>query len=81
MTVEARVANHAQRLVLEEAVKDKLAFRRWYRTSARRLFQERWLDLEQANDRELRLLLRQLRRVRTQATIPETENRALWGDR
>jgi hypothetical protein len=79
MTVEARVANHAQRLVLEEAVKDKLAFRRWYRTSARRLFQERWLDLDQANDRELRLLLRQLRRVRAQADWTEAEKREAWG--
>jgi hypothetical protein len=64
MTLEQRIADHALRIVLEEEIAAKWSFRNWYRTTARGLFEGRWDDLAVDNDREIRRLVRHLRRVR-----------------
>ena len=63
-TPEHRIANHAQRIALEMAIQDRWKLRKWYRGTARDLFAHRWDDLEAANTREIRVLCRQLRRLR-----------------
>lgn len=62
--IARKVADHALTIALEEAIRDRWSWRAWYRTTARGLFQGRWDDLAVDNDRELRRLVRRLRRVR-----------------
>lgn len=64
-TPEARIVAHARRIALEEALRERLEWRRWYRTTCRTMFGRRWDDLAAANTAELRALVRLLRRERT----------------
>jgi len=70
--IARRVADHATRIALEEAISRKWEDRAWYRGMARHLFGRRWDDLAAANDRELRRLVRHLRRVRETPEERET---------
>ena len=63
---ERRIAAHAHRIALEEALKDRLKWRRDYSDGGfiRALFSHRWDDLRAANNAEIRRLIRLLRRER-----------------
>jgi hypothetical protein len=61
---ERKIAVHAQRIALEEAIRDRLQWRIWLRTTGRATFGRRWDDLEDAYAAEIKLLIRQLRRLR-----------------
>jgi len=54
----------AIRITLEEEIARRWADRRWYRTTARVLFEDRWWDLEADNARVLRGLVTMLRHAR-----------------
>ena len=71
--IASRVADHALTVALEMAITDRWSWRTWYRTSARRLFGDRWDDLAAVNERELRRLVHRLRRLR--AAREEREER------
>jgi len=47
--IARRVADHAVTVALEMAIADRWSWRTWYRTSARRLFGDRWDDLAAVN--------------------------------
>ena len=57
----------ARRIVLEEDIAAKWAFRRWYRTQARAMFAHRWDDLDALNTAELREMIAALRQTRLRA--------------
>ena len=59
-----RIQSHANRIALEEAIRDRWLYRLWYRTVARQIGLE-WSDLEAANTAQLRRLIRLLRRERS----------------
>ena len=56
--------DHAIRLALEEEIARRWSWRRWYRTTCRALFADRWRDLEADNARVLRGLVTMLRHAR-----------------
>lgn len=61
---ERRMLAHAKRVYLEEEIREKWAWRSWYRRIAREMFGTRWDDLEAANTAEIGRLVTELRKAR-----------------